>query len=278
MKVIKDITLGQYFPLNSPIHRIDPRMKLISAIVYIVAVFFARSAVAYGFILLSAILLVILSKIPIKTILKSLKPLIIIVIITGIINIFWYQPKEGAHLLVSFWVINIYLEGIISAVYMLTRIACIIIGTSVILTYTTSPIALTDGLEQMLAPLGKLHIPVHEFSMMMTIAMRFIPTIIEETDKIMAAQKARGADFSSGNILKRIKALVPILIPLFVSSFRRADELATAMECRCYRGGEGRTKMTKLKFRFTDFLWLVIVASMIAIIIVINNYLPYYIV
>ena len=205
MKVIKDITLGQYFPLNSPIHRIDPRMKLISAIVYIVAVFFARSAVAYGFILLSAILLVILSKIPIKTILKSLKPLIIIVIITGIINIFWYQPKEGAHLLVSFWVINIYLEGIISAVYMLTRIACIIIGTSVILTYTTSPIALTDGLEQMLAPLGKLHIPVHEFSMMMTIAMRFIPTIIEETDKIMAAQKARGADFSSGNILKRIK-------------------------------------------------------------------------
>ena len=278
MKVIKDITLGQYFPLNSPIHRIDPRMKLISAIVYIVAVFFARSAVAYGFILLSAILLVILSKIPIKTILKSLKPLIIIVIITGIINIFWYQPKEGAHLLVSFWVINIYLEGIISAVYMLTRIACIIIGTSVILTYTTSPIALTDGLEQMLAPLGKLHVPVHEFSMMMTIAMRFIPTIIEETDKIMAAQKARGADFSSGNILKRIKALVPILIPLFVSSFRRADELATAMECRCYRGGEGRTKMTKLKFRFTDFLWLVIVASMIAIIIVINNYLPYYIV
>ena len=278
MKVIKDITLGQYFPLNSPIHRIDPRMKLISAIVYIVAVFFARSAVAYGFILLSAILLVILSKIPIKTILKSLKPLIIIVIITGIINIFWYQPKEGAHLLVSFWVINIYLEGIISAVYMLTRIACIIIGTSVVLTYTTSPIALTDGLEQMLAPLGKLHIPVHEFSMMMTIAMRFIPTIIEETDKIMAAQKARGADFSSGNILKRIKALVPILIPLFVSSFRRADELATAMECRCYRGGEGRTKMTKLKFRFTDFLWLVIVASMIAIIIVINNYLPYYIV
>lgn len=278
MTVLKDITLGQYFPLNSPIHRIDPRMKLISAIVYIVAVFFAKSAVAYGFILLSAILLVILSKIPIKTILKSLKPLIIIVIITGIINIFWYQPKEGAHLLISFWVINIYLEGIISAVYMLTRIACIIIGTSVILTYTTSPIALTDGLEQMLAPLGKLHIPVHEFSMMMTIAMRFIPTIIEETDKIMSAQKARGADFSSGNIIKRIKALVPILIPLFVSSFRRADELATAMECRCYRGGEGRTKMTKLRFRFTDFLWLVIVASMIAIIIVINNYLPFYIV
>ena len=278
MTVLKDITLGQYFPLNSPIHRIDPRMKLISAIVYIVAVFFAKSAVAYGFILLSAILLVILSRIPVKTILKSLKPLIIIVIITGIINIFWYQPKEGAHLLVSFWVINIYLEGIISAVYMLTRIACIIIGTSVILTYTTSPIALTDGLEQMLAPLGKLHIPVHEFSMMMTIALRFIPTIIEETDKIMSAQKARGADFSSGNIIKRIKALVPILIPLFVSSFRRADELATAMECRCYRGGEGRTKMTKLRFRFTDFLWLVIVASMIAIIIVINNYLPFYIV
>ncbi|MCR5456910.1 MAG: energy-coupling factor transporter transmembrane protein EcfT [Clostridiales bacterium] len=276
--MLKDITLGQYFPLNSPIHRIDPRMKLISAIVYIVAIFFAKSAIAYGFILLTAILLILFSKIPIITILKSLKPLIIIIIITGIINIFWYQPKEGAHLLASFWIINIYLEGIISAVYMLTRIACIIIGTSVILTYTTSPIALTDGLEQMLAPLGKLHIPVHEFSMMMTIAMRFIPTIIEETDKIMSAQKARGSDFSSGNIIKRIKALVPILIPLFVSSFRRADELATAMECRCYRGGEGRTKMIKLRFRFTDFLWLFMVASMIAIIIVINIYLPFYIV
>jgi energy-coupling factor transport system permease protein len=277
--VLRDITLGQYFPLDSPIHKIDPRMKLITAIVYIVAVFFAKSAVAYGFILLTAILLIVFSKIPIKTILKSLKPLIFIVIITGVINVFWYQPKnDSATLLVSFWVIRIYMEGIISAVYMLTRIACIIIGTSVILTYTTSPIALTDGLEQMLAPLGKIHLPVHEFSMMMTIAMRFIPTIIEETDKIMSAQKARGSDFSSGSLIKRIKALIPILIPLFVSSFRRADELAIAMECRCYRGGEGRTKMTKLKFRFTDFLWFVLVGSMIAVNILINTYLPFFVV
>ena len=277
--MLRDITLGQYFPLDSPIHKIDPRMKLITAIVYIVAVFFAKSAVAYGFILLTAILLIVFSKIPIKTILKSLKPLIFIVIITGVINVFWYQPKnDSATLLVSFWVIRIYLEGIISAVYMLTRIACIIIGTSVILTYTTSPIALTDGLEQMLAPLGKIHLPVHEFSMMMTIAMRFIPTIIEETDKIMSAQKARGSDFSSGSLFKRIKALIPILIPLFVSSFRRADELAIAMECRCYRGGEGRTKMTKLKFRFTDFLWFVLVGSMIAVNILINTYLPFFVV
>lgn len=277
--MLRDITLGQYFPLDSPIHKIDPRMKLITAIVYIVAVFFAKSAVAYGFILLTAILLIVFSKIPIKTILKSLKPLIFIVIITGVINVFWYQPKnDSATLLVSFWVIRIYMEGIISAVYMLTRIACIIIGTSVILTYTTSPIALTDGLEQMLAPLGKIHLPVHEFSMMMTIAMRFIPTIIEETDKIMSAQKARGSDFSSGSLIKRIKALIPILIPLFVSSFRRADELAIAMECRCYRGGEGRTKMTKLKFRFTDFLWFVLVGSMIAVNILINTYLPFFVV
>ena len=277
--MLRDITLGQYFPLDSPIHKIDPRMKLVTAIVYIVAVFFAKSAVAYGFILLTAILLIVFSKIPIKTILKSLKPLIFIVIITGVINVFWYQPKnDSATLLVSFWVIRIYLEGIISAVYMLTRIACIIIGTSVILTYTTSPIALTDGLEQMLAPLGKIHLPVHEFSMMMTIAMRFIPTIIEETDKIMSAQKARGSDFSSGSLFKRIKALIPILIPLFVSSFRRADELAIAMECRCYRGGEGRTKMTKLKFRFTDFLWFVLVGSMIAVNILINTYLPFFVV
>lgn len=277
--MLRDITLGQYFPLDSPIHKIDPRMKLITAIVYIVAVFFAKSAVAYGFILLTAILLIVFSKIPIKTILKSLKPLIFIVIITGVINVFWYQPKnDSATLLVSFWIIRIYMEGIISAVYMLTRIACIIIGTSVILTYTTSPIALTDGLEQMLAPLGKIHLPVHEFSMMMTIAMRFIPTIIEETDKIMSAQKARGSDFSSGSLIKRIKALIPILIPLFVSSFRRADELAIAMECRCYRGGEGRTKMTKLKFRFTDFLWFVLVGSMIAVNILINTYLPFFVV
>ena len=277
--MLRDITLGQYFPLDSPIHKIDPRMKLITAIVYIVAVFFAKSAVAYGFILLTAILLIVFSKIPIKTILKSLKPLIFIVIITGVINVFWYQPKnDSATLLVSFWVIRIYLEGIITAIYMLTRIACIIIGTSVILTYTTSPIALTDGLEQMLAPLGKIHLPVHEFSMMMTIAMRFIPTIIEETDKIMSAQKARGSDFSSGSLFKRIKALIPILIPLFVSSFRRADELAIAMECRCYRGGEGRTKMTKLKFRFTDFLWFVLVGSMIAVNILINTYLPFFVV
>lgn len=248
--MLKDITLGQYFPGNSPVHRLDPRTKLLLLVVYIVALFIAENWISYGVMLVFLSVTIAISTIPLKSILNGMKPLVLILVFTGILNIFF---TTGQTLLVSFWVIKIYLEGIIRAVFMMARILMLITGTF-LLTYTTSPIALTDGLESLMGPLKVLRVPVHELSMMMCIALRFIPTLIEETDKIMCAQKARGADFESGNLLQRVKALVPILVPLFISAFRRADELATAMECRCYQGGEGRTKMKILRYRLGD-IW-----------------------
>lgn len=248
--MLKDITLGQYFPGNSPVHRLDPRTKLLLLVVYIVALFIAENWISYGVMLVFLSVTIAISTIPLKSILNGMKPLVLILVFTGILNIFF---TTGQTLLVSFWVVKIYLEGIIRAVFMMARILMLITGTF-LLTYTTSPIALTDGLESLMGPLKVLRVPVHELSMMMCIALRFIPTLIEETDKIMCAQKARGADFESGNLLQRVKALVPILVPLFISAFRRADELATAMECRCYQGGEGRTKMKILRYRLGD-IW-----------------------
>ena len=248
--MLKDITLGQYFPGNSPVHRLDPRTKLLLLVVYIVALFIAENWISYGVMLVFLSVTIAISTIPLKSILNGMKPLVLILVFTGILNIFF---TTGETLLVSFWVIKIYLEGIIRAVFMMARILMLITGTF-LLTYTTSPIALTDGLESLMGPLKVLRVPVHELSMMMCIALRFIPTLIEETDKIMCAQKARGADFESGNLLQRVKALVPILVPLFISAFRRADELATAMECRCYQGGEGRTKMKILRYKLGD-IW-----------------------
>ncbi len=265
--MIKDITLGQFFPGTTVIHKLDPRMKIMLTILYIVGIFLAKNAWSFLAIIASAILLVQLSKISWKTILKSMKPLIFVLLFTTFFNLFW---TEGEHLLVDVWVINIYLEGVYYAVMMIVRITALLIGTMILLTYTTSPIMLTDGLEQLLAPLRKLHLPVHEFSMMMTIALRFIPTLIEETDKIMSAQKARGADFETGSLMQRAKALVPILIPLFISAFRRADELATAMECRCYRGGDGRTRMTTLKLADRDVLSAVLMIAFCGLIFGLN--------
>ncbi len=246
--MLKDITLGQYFPGNSPVHRLDPRTKLIMLVVYIVALFSAEGWIGYGFAFAFLALTIGLSRIPVKSILRGMKPLVFILIFTGILNLFF---TAGETVLVSFWVITITLEGLVRAVFMVVRIL-LLISATFLLTYTTSPIALTDGLEALLGPLKKLHMPVHELSMMMCIALRFIPTLIEETDKIMSAQKARGADFESGSLMQRVKALVPILVPLFISAFRRADELATAMECRCYQGGDGRTKMKLLRFKLGD--------------------------
>ncbi len=246
--MLKDITLGQYFPGNSPIHRLDPRTKLLMLILYIVALFTAAGWGGYALVFGFLILAVALSKIPVKSIVSGMKPLVMILVFTGILNLLF---TEGEQVLVSFWVITITLEGVLRAALMVSRILLLITGTF-LLTYTTSPIALTDGLESLLSPLKKLRLPVHELAMMMCIALRFIPTLIEETDKIMSAQKARGADFESGKLMQRIKALVPILVPLFISAFRRADELATAMECRCYQGGEGRTKMKLLRFKLLD--------------------------
>ena len=247
--MLKDITLGQYFPGKSVVHRLDPRTKLILLIVYIVTLFTADNWVSYGIVFAFLATTIAISKIPVKAIVRGMKPLVVVLIFTGILNLLF---TAGETVLLQFWRITITLEGVIRAVFMVARILMLISGTF-LLTYTTSPIALTDGLESLLGPLKAIRLPVHELAMMMCIALRFIPTLIEETDKIMSAQKARGADFESGRFMQRIKALVPNLVPLFISAFRRADELATAMECRCYQGGDGRTKMKLLRYRLTDY-------------------------
>ena len=266
--MLKDITLGQYFPGNSSVHRLDPRTKLILLIVYIAALFTASSWISYGVTFAFLAVGVTASTIPVKSILRGMKPLIMILVFTGVLNIFF---TSGEKVLVQFWIITIYWEGLLRAFFMMIRILMLISGTF-LLTYTTSPISLTDGLESLLAPLKKLRLPVHELSMMMCIALRFIPTLIEETDKIMSAQKARGADFESGNLMQRVKALVPILVPLFISAFRRADELATAMECRCYQGGDGRTKMKLLRYKLGDFKAFAAGALLIAVVICLRIY------
>lgn len=248
--MLKDITLGQYFPGTSFIHRLDPRTKLLVLIVYIVALFVAKTWVSYLVCLAFLALCIAISTISLKSIFRGLKPLVFILVFTGVLNIFL---TDGETVLVKWWIITITLEGVVRAVYMIVRIMMLVSATF-LLTYTTSPISLTDGLESLLSPLKKLHFPVHELAMMMCIALRFIPTLIEETDKIMSAQRSRGADFESGKLMERVRALIPILVPLFIGAFRRADELATAMECRCYHGGEGRTKMKLLRYKRRDYL------------------------
>ena len=266
--MLKDITLGQYFPGNSIVHRLDPRTKLLALVGYIVALFVAKSWISYGVCLVFLVVTIGISTIPLKSIVKGMKPLVVILLFTGILNLLF---TGGENVLVQWGVITITTEGIVRAVLMVVRILMLITGTF-LLTYTTSPIALTDGLEALLNPLKKIKVPVHELSMMMCIALRFIPTLIEETDKIMSAQKARGADFESGSLMKRVKALVPILVPLFISAFRRADELATAMECRCYQGGAGRTKMKLLRFHREDFTSFGILTLLIAAVAVLASF------
>ena len=256
--MLKDITLGQYFPGNTVVHRLDPRTKLLMVVVYIVALFLAKWWVSYGVMLAFLVTAVMLSHIKPKALFRGLKPLIVIMVFTALINLFY----SDGEVLVKFWIFRITREGIVQAAFLVLRIMMLVTGTF-LLTYTTSPIALTDGMESLLSPLKKLHFPVHELSMMMSIALRFIPTLIEETDKIISAQKARGADFESGNIFRRAKALVPILVPLFVSAFRRADELATAMECRCYHGDEDRTKLKQLHYRARDIITLLLGAALL---------------
>lgn len=268
---MKDITLGQYFPGESVMHRLDPRAKLILAVLYIVAIFAASSVGAYIMLIALTILLVYVSGIPYSVFLKGLRPLLYIVVFTTVINVFM---TKGDDILFEIGFIHIYREGIVNAVLMILRVMLLVSGSGLFLTYTTSPITLTDGLEQLLMPLKKLKLPIHEFSMMMTIALRFIPTLVEETDKIMNAQKARGADFSSGGIIARARALIPILVPLFVSAFKRADELAVAMECRCYRGDNGRTRMNVLHFGGVDICAMVIGVLVIASVAVLDKYFP----
>lgn len=265
--MLSDITLGQYFPGKSLLHKLDPRIKILSVILLIVSIFCAKTYAGFGAVIVATVLLVALSQINVGTIMKSLKPVLFILAFTMIANLFW---TTGEKPLVSFWIIKIYPEGIIYALLMALRIVCLIISTFVLLTYTTSPVSLTDAIERLLKPLAKIKVPVHEFSMMMSIALRFIPTLLEETDKIISAQKARGTDFENGSLIKRVKALVPILVPLFVSAFRRADELASAMECRLYTGGEGRTRMKVLKIKPRDIVFFACLCVLLGVIIFFN--------
>jgi len=263
-----DITFGQYVEGKSILHRLDPRAKILASLLYIVIIFLAKNLWSFALLTVSAVALVALSGISPRIVIKSMKPLAFVIGFTVIINIFWMQ---GETLLLDFWFIHIYAEGLLNALMIALRILILLVGTSIFMTYTTTPIALTGGLEQLLAPLAKLKLPVHEFSMMMTIALRFIPTLVEETQKIMNAQKARGADFSSGSLMQRAKALVPILVPLFISAFRRADELATAMECRCYTGGSGRTRMNVLHAGAKDVLACLVLVLLGTAVIALNQ-------
>ena len=270
--MISDITLGQFFPGSSIIHRLDPRTKLILSVLFIVAVFTAGNPISLLFLAIITLVLILLSKISFKVIMKSIKPLVFILIFTALLNVF--LTKGDSEPLFEYGVIHIYTEGLVRAAYMFVRVLIFILSSTVLLTYTTSPISLTDGIESLLSPFKKIGIPVHAFAMMMSIALRFIPILVEETEKIMNAQKSRGADFTTGGLIKRAKALIPILIPLLVSAFNRADELATAMECRCYRGDKNRTKLVKLEFKARDYLWMLMFAAIFTAVILART-LPY---
>lgn len=270
-----DVSLGQYYEANSFVHKLDPRTKLLFVVLFLVATFVAKNIYAFVMLVAMISLFVIVSRVPFRVIFKGLKPIVMIVIFTAILNIFFTKGDNylwGAQIIPNVWRVDIYWEGLINAGILAVRIITLLIGTSLFFSYTTTPIELTDGIETGLAPLKKIKVPIHEFAMMMTIALRFIPTLIDETGKIMNAQKSRGADFSSGGLIKRAKALIPIIIPLFVSAFRRADELATAMECRCYHGGNGRTRMKILKMKFRDYFMMFISLAMVAGVILINIY------
>ncbi len=270
-----DITLGQYYGTGSVIHKLDPRAKLLFVLFFIVSIFMAKDVYAFAFLALVVMASIFISRVPVRLVLKGLKPLVFIIIFTSVLNIFLSRGEEllfTKEIIPGFWTVNLYKEGLINAALLAMRIIILLMGTSVYFSYATTPIELTDGLERGLGFLKKIKVPVHEFAMMMTIALRFIPTLVDETSKIMNAQKARGADFSSGGLIKRAKALIPIIIPLFVSSFRRAEELATAMECRCYHGGNGRTRMNVLKMKFKDYVFIILSMAMLAGVILINIY------
>lgn len=264
--MVKDITIGQYFPGNSVIHRLDSRVKLLLDILYLVILFTAQSYTGILIAMLFMVICYILARIKLIMILKSIKPILPLMIVTGLLNMLFIKGEEP---LFQWWIISVYPEGIRMALFMLMRVVALIVGMS-LLTYTTSPIMLTDAIERLLSPLKKVRFPVHELSMMMTIALRFIPTLVEETDKIMSAQKARGAELDSGGLMKKAKSLIPILIPLFVSAFKRANELAVAMECRCYRGGDGRTRLKTLKTAPRDYVAAAVMLAVFGLVITVN--------
>lgn len=262
---MKDVTVGQYYPVESPVHRLDPRIKLLAVILYIVAIFFIRKFVGFAVIAVFLLAVILLSRVPLLKVLRSIRAVLFLVIFTVIMSILFYSSKN-AEPLWAWGIIKIYKQGIINAARMGLRLVFLVMGPS-ILTLTTTPVELTDGLESLLKPLALIKLPIHELAIIMSIALRLIPTLVEETEKIMNAQKARCADFDTGNIFKRAKSLLPILIPLFVSSFRRADDLADAMDSRCYRGSKGRTRMKVLKLRFRDFVAAFVMLVLFAMIL-----------
>ncbi len=257
--MIRDITLGQYYPSESPIHRLDPRIKIIGTLIYIIALFVINRFVGFAAAILCLAIIIKVSKVPLKFILRGLKAIFFIIIFTFVLNMFMVKGET----LVKIWIFTITKEGLYQASFMAIRLILLILGSS-LLTLTTKPISLTDGIEHLLKPFSKIGLPAHELAMMMTIALRFIPTLLEETDKIMKAQQARGADFETGNILHRAKQLIPILVPLFISAFRIAQDMAMAMEARCYHGGDNRTRMNSIKYgRFDAVAAVLIILFMI---------------
>jgi energy-coupling factor transport system permease protein len=265
---MKNISLGQYYPADSFIHSFDGRTKILLATMYIISVFFCKSLLSFSFLLAVTFVIVLLSKIPFKIVFRSLRPVVFILIFTFVINVF-LTKGEGEPLL-DWWIFEIYIDGIWNALFIAIRILCLILSSSIFISFTTTPIQLTYSIESLLSPLKRIKVPVHDFAMMMSIVLRFIPALSDETEKIMTAQKARGADFESGSLISRAKALIPILIPLFVSAFRRSDELATAMECRCYHGGNGRTRMTVTKMKTADYAALFVMLIIAVLLILLN--------
>lgn len=269
--MIRDITIGQYYPAESPVHRLDPRVKILCTLLFLVSLFVQNSFLGYAIATVFLGIIIHLSRVPLKFIVKGLKPVVILLLFTVVMNLFL---TRGGDTLVHFWVFTITEEGLRTSVFMAVRLMYLVAGSS-IMTFTTTPNGLTDGLEKLLHPFNKIGVPVHEVAMMMSIALRFIPILLEETDKIMKAQIARGADFESGNIIQRAKAMIPILVPLFVSAFRRANDLAMAMEARCYHGGEGRTKMKPLKYKSRDRMAYIFVLVYFAAIVAVGRYVPF---
>lgn len=271
--MIRDITIGQYYPAKSILHRLDPRVKLVSTLLYLISLFLFRSISGYLVATLFLVCIIRMSKVPLSYIVKGLKPIIMLLLITVLFNLFLTRDGD---VLAHFWIFTITEGGLVTAVFMAVRLIYLIIGSS-LMTFTTTPGELTDGLEDLLKPLNRIKVPVHEVAMMMSIALRFIPILLEETDKIMKAQIARGADLESGNMIQRAKSMIPILVPLFVSAFRRANDLALAMEARCYHGGEGRTKMKPLRYHTRDFVTYVVIVVYVIAVFVIGRYVPLHI-
>lgn len=261
--MLRDITIGQYYPADSVLHRLDPRVKLVSTLIYIISLFVFGSLIGYGVAAVFLASMIVISKVPFRFMVKGLKPIMVLLCITLVFNLIFTPGKE----VFSFWIITVTEEGIALAVRMGIRLIFLIIGAS-LMTLTTTPNQLTDGLERLLKPLNRIHVPVHEIAMIMSIALRFIPILLDETDKIMKAQTARGADFESGGLIKKVKAMVPLLVPLFISAFRRANDLAMAMEARCYHGGEGRTQMKPLVYKKRDYVAYAVVWAYLAVSIV----------